>query len=85
MFIFSIHKKLNSISDEIKNSSAADFGLTNLVLLWFLVLFIGWIFILREFKKESSQMKSNDKISGINDRIYCKFYVSNSMIIMGLT
>ena len=80
LFVFSIHKKLKSISDEIENSSTADFGLTNLVLLWFLVLFIGWIFILREFKKESSQMKLNDKVSGINDKSYCKFYVSNSFL-----
>jgi len=65
-----VHADVNTLKDEIKQSPAADFGLTNLVLLWFLVLFIGWIFILREFKKESSQMKLNDKVSGDNNQVH---------------
>ena len=55
----------NLLNLGIQSTSYADFGLTNLVLLWFIILFIGWVVVLREFKKESGKSISGNNISGI--------------------
>ena len=48
---------------DIQSIHYANFGVTNLLLLWFFVLFIGWVVILREFKIEAAKTRSKGKFS----------------------
>ena len=48
---------------DIQSIPYANFGVTNLLLLWFFVLFIGWVVILREFKIEAAKTSSKGKFS----------------------
>lgn len=45
---------------DIQSINYTNFGVTNLLLLWFFVLFIGWMVILREFKIEAAKTSSKD-------------------------
>ena len=48
---------------DIQSIPYANFGVTNLLLLWFFVLFIGWVVILREFKTEAAKTSLKGKFS----------------------
>ena len=60
--LFFLHQEdLRNI--DIQSIHYANFGVTNLLLLWFFVLFIGWVVILREFKIEAAKTSTRGKFS----------------------
>merc|ERR1712218_496368 len=61
----------NSLNLGIESTSLSDFGLTNMLLLWFLILFIGWVIVVRDFKKESVKSIQKENLLGKENKSIC--------------